>query len=409
MRVHRWAFAGIVGILLQAGQTPMTKAQCNYTEYWITVSNSAGPWNTDTLYFGNYVGATYGIDGQLGPTIIEQDYPPPSFMFDIRFIDIPSRTASNALLGGIKPYNFTNYPKFGAPDTFNVQFLDSQHLKADFTFRWPNREYLDLRCDSMCLEYSYVTRGTDTTDPTPMTVKINMFNQDSATIIRPQDTSLYESRITNALIVNYGTRQPICELFPDIWTPPVGDLRATSVVLMSRVDPNCYSLDSVKFEYGTTMCYGNEIPATFSPPDIYSASITGLSPNTLYHYRVSTVMHILYCPPDTMTGYDSTFKTAQVSAIHDDKSLPKRFSLRQNYPNPFNPTTAITFELPASSIVSLKVFDLFGREVTTLVSGQKAPGEYNVTWDGSATANGIYFYRLIAGNVSDTRKMVLAK
>ena len=120
-------------------------------------------------------------------------------------------------------------------------------------------------------------------------------------------------------------------------------------------------------------------------------------------------MHILYCPPDTMTGYDSTFKTAQVSAIHDDKSLPKRFSLRQNYPNPFNPTTAITFELPASSIVSLKVFDLFGREVTTLVSGQKAPGEYNVTWDGSATANGIYFYRLIAGNVSDTRKMVLAK
>ena len=103
--------------------------------------------------------------------------------------------------------------------------------------------------------------------------------------------------------------------------------------------------------------------------------------------------------------------------IPDNPSVPLEFQLSQNYPNPFNPTTAISYQLKANSFVSLKVFDVLGREVATLASGVQQAGSYTVHWDGSALPSGVYFYRLRADNTSqssgqrfvETRKMVLMK
>jgi hypothetical protein len=80
-----------------------------------------------------------------------------------------------------------------------------------------------------------------------------------------------------------------------------------------------------------------------------------------------------------------------------------------NYPNPFNPTTAISYELSADSHVTLKVYDVLGREVETLVNQNQKVGKYDVTFDGSRLASGVYFYRLVAGNRVMTRKMLLVK
>lgn len=95
-------------------------------------------------------------------------------------------------------------------------------------------------------------------------------------------------------------------------------------------------------------------------------------------------------------------------------SLPAKFAIYQNYPNPFNPTTIIRYSIPVvktgnSSSVQLKVYDVLGREVVTLVNKEQAPGKYEVQFDGSKLASGIYFYKLNAGRFSQTKKMLLLK
>ncbi len=89
--------------------------------------------------------------------------------------------------------------------------------------------------------------------------------------------------------------------------------------------------------------------------------------------------------------------------------IPNEFSLSQNYPNPFNPTTNIEFNVLKSSFVKLIIFDITGREVETLVSKQMAEGVYNVDWNASKYPSGVYFYRITAGNFTDTKKMILTK
>jgi hypothetical protein len=89
--------------------------------------------------------------------------------------------------------------------------------------------------------------------------------------------------------------------------------------------------------------------------------------------------------------------------------IPKRYMLYQNYPNPFNPGTTIEFDLPKTSEVSLKIFNILGEEVTTLVSDRLSTGSYSYDWDVGKLASGVYLYRLKAGDYVETRKMVLMR
>lgn len=95
-------------------------------------------------------------------------------------------------------------------------------------------------------------------------------------------------------------------------------------------------------------------------------------------------------------------------------SLPKEISLGQNYPNPFNPTTTIRFEISDRQQISLKVYNVLGQVVKTLVNETKAPGVYYQIWDGKddngqKVSSGVYFYKLNVGNVSKTKKMMMLK
>ncbi len=88
---------------------------------------------------------------------------------------------------------------------------------------------------------------------------------------------------------------------------------------------------------------------------------------------------------------------------------PSKFILRQNFPNPFNPTTTIKYSLPQNSFVSLKVYDITGKEVANLVNEQELIGNHSVEFNASSLASGIYFYRIKTGNYSDTKKLILLK
>ncbi len=91
----------------------------------------------------------------------------------------------------------------------------------------------------------------------------------------------------------------------------------------------------------------------------------------------------------------------------ESNQFPTSFSLSQNYPNPFNPVTKIKYDVPSN--VKIIVYDILGREIETLVNETKKPGSYEVTWDGSRYASGVYFYRLITDEFIETKKMVLIK
>ncbi|MCX6165291.1 MAG: T9SS type A sorting domain-containing protein [Ignavibacteriae bacterium] len=89
--------------------------------------------------------------------------------------------------------------------------------------------------------------------------------------------------------------------------------------------------------------------------------------------------------------------------------IPSTFELKQNYPNPFNPSTNIKYQIANSKWITLKIFDILGREVVTLVNEKQSPGVYEVTFDGSGLSSGMYFYKLVSGDFSETKKMVLIK
>ncbi|MCK4858155.1 MAG: T9SS type A sorting domain-containing protein [candidate division Zixibacteria bacterium] len=123
---------------------------------------------------------------------------------------------------------------------------------------------------------------------------------------------------------------------------------------------------------------------------------------------VSSTVH--YMHSGYITSFDPMIKVEDI----ESPTLPSQYSLSPNYPNPFNPTTVIEFSLQHSGLVTLEVFDITGRRVTTLADEHLTAGYKRVTWDGTdhygkEVASGVYFYQLRADDFCQTRKMVLLK
>ncbi len=98
-----------------------------------------------------------------------------------------------------------------------------------------------------------------------------------------------------------------------------------------------------------------------------------------------------------------------MTEIDQEEHQLQKFSLNQNYPNPFNPSTIIKYEIPERSFVTIKVYDVLGREIITLVNQEKPVGSYEVVFDSQGLTSGVYFYRMQAGSFVETKKMVLMK
>jgi hypothetical protein len=89
--------------------------------------------------------------------------------------------------------------------------------------------------------------------------------------------------------------------------------------------------------------------------------------------------------------------------------VPTTFLLNQNFPNPLNPSTQITFSVPKATSVILKIYDVLGREVAILVNERRQAGDYNITWNAEGVSSGVYFYRIVAGDFIETKKMVVVR
>ncbi len=115
----------------------------------------------------------------------------------------------------------------------------------------------------------------------------------------------------------------------------------------------------------------------------------------------------------TGASYDiATVKFSEIiTNISSNNIPPPEYKLEQNYPNPFNPTTKFIYELPNTNYVTLKVYDVLGNEVATLVNEKQNSGSYEVNFDAGeyGLSSGMYFYTLLSGNFSMTKKMILIK
>jgi len=132
-----------------------------------------------------------------------------------------------------------------------------------------------------------------------------------------------------------------------------------------------------------------------STTEIQIYSFTDKPELGIYKYRLKQI------------DYDGTF--AYSPEVEAEVKAPNVFSLEQNYPNPFNPNTVISYQLPLTGNVSLKIYDILGSEIEALVNEEKPAGTYEVTWYAEQLPSGVYFYQLIVGSFIETKKMILMK
>ncbi|MCP4549332.1 MAG: T9SS type A sorting domain-containing protein, partial [bacterium] len=160
------------------------------------------------------------------------------------------------------------------------------------------------------------------------------------------------------------------------------------------------------------------LDTTLAPPPAgqsQSVTLDGLVPDQRYYVTVHVYDEFDGLSP--ASNNDSARASMEVTTgIDDDPAdgLPRSFELHQNYPNPFNPTTTIEYSLPHQMHVSISVYNTLGRRVALLIDRTQSAGPHRVEWDASddsgvRVASGVYFYRVIAGDIVESRKMVLLK
>jgi hypothetical protein len=127
-----------------------------------------------------------------------------------------------------------------------------------------------------------------------------------------------------------------------------------------------------------------------------------------YSYKDNNVATGSYSYRLKQMDFDGSFRYYELSNVVE-VSTPFTYNLSQNYPNPFNPATTISYQLKNDGLVTIKVYDQLGKEVTTLLNEEKSVGSYQIEFNASSLASGVYYYRINAGNFVDTKKMILMK
>ena len=174
--------------------------------------------------------------------------------------------------------------------------------------------------------------------------------------------------------------------------------------------PNTSSLtvgDTVKWVWGS----GGHTTTSTSVP---LGAATWNSPidnvTTSFTYVITTAGQYNYqCNFHVSMGMTGVLNVSPIGIQPIAGNVPEKYMLYQNFPNPFNPVTNIKFDLPKKSEVEMKIFDLTGGNVVTLVNGELEAGSYSVDWDASSDASGIYFYSLKTSGFASTKKMIVVK
>ncbi|HMS64387.1 MAG TPA: agmatine deiminase family protein [Ignavibacteria bacterium] len=205
-----------------------------------------------------------------------------------------------------------------------------------------------------------------------------------------------------------GVNEPVFISHPKL----LNTLNTTSPYEVKAFIKSKSGIASAKVYWSTDTSAGfNQLPMTSSAGDTFKVSIPPQSLGTKVYYYISasSVSGRTVTKPLTAPSGNFQFKIDNSTSIAGSDIHLNNFMLSQNYPNPFNPVTNLEFGISELGFVSLKVYDILGNEVATLVNEKKNSGIYRVKFDGSNLSSGIYFYKLEAGNFTETKRMILLK
>ena len=159
--------------------------------------------------------------------------------------------------------------------------------------------------------------------------------------------------------------------------------------------------------YKDTLSFQLIAPPSWLSVNSNTGLLTGIAPSQEGNIVVTINVTDKHGNADSQTF--TLYISNSITRVKQTNNLPSKFSLSQNYPNPFNPTTTIEYQIPDASFVTLKIYDVLGREVATLVNEEKPAGKYSVNFNLPNFSSGVYFYKLTAGNYVQIKKMVLLK
>jgi parallel beta-helix repeat protein len=209
-------------------------------------------------------------------------------------------------------------------------------------------------------------------------------------------------------VVSFTTAAGSFAVVPQIGSPNYGQPINNTSAVLSWVIP---TPSSSQLKYDLQYSDKADMSGARSVSNLSSPyyQVSGLDQNKIYYWRVSSKNS----SGTSGSSAVGTFKTSNVTSV-EQEAIPTEFSLDQNYPNPFNPATVINYSLPINSFVTLKVFDMLGREVKTLINNEVVAGRHAVEWkgddnSGNRVATGVYVYRVSADNFVSSKKMILIK
>ncbi len=213
-----------------------------------------------------------------------------------------------------------------------------------------------------------------------------------------------------SMVASFSTAAGSSSVVPLVITPNyLQPINTSSAILTWKIPVPSESHLKYDIQYSKNSDFTNSVTKTNVDEPV--AQVTGLEPNSVYYWRVLSKNDV-----GSVSNYSSTgtFKTGNITDVEERQVLPTAFELSQNYPNPFNPTTKIAYTLPQTSFVSIKIYDMLGREVKSLINNEMLAGNHNVDWNGEnnsgfKVSSGTYIYRITAGNFVAVKKMILIK
>lgn len=234
-------------------------------------------------------------------------------------------------------------------------------------------------------------------------VKVNMQNQSYSTFVsgltHQPNGILFDESNNRLLLCSFGSEIPILAV-------NLLDSSVSMVAYTALADCDGFAKDD----------YGNYYISSWKTRSIYRFdSVFSNPPEVFYTNSEAAAADISYNSVDDLIAAPILWQNrieylpVNPTLVMSERGNIQQFNLLQNYPNPFNQTTTIKYQIPKMSFVILKVYDVLGNEITTLVNEEKQAGEYEIKFEPKGLQSGIYFYRIGTGNFVETKKMILMK
>lgn len=301
----------------------------------------------------------------------------------------------------------------GENQTWDFSFLQLHGITENYSFVNPNQTvYADSFPQANLVQHLFFDINQSHTY-TFFDVRPQYMNVVGYVFDTPEWNIVEQDSNKTALPINYGDNWVIGEIDTVGYPIPIYDSTFTTIDAWGTIIVPAGTFECLRFRHYNRYTHLQTIPGR--PPVVIFIEASTIS------YEWYTKDHSLVAFVESQEGEsDLNFTNARdVSLLQDvvissdtekiNTKQPLKYILHQNYPNPFNATTKIHYQLSMSSRISLKIYDISGKEVKTLVNQHQTAGQHTVTFDASKLPSGIYFYTLKTSNISSTKKMIYLK